>query len=271
MSSKTLMEMLSEVPSISNLEIIECDSLFMTGFLSYDKSTMSKLTNLTSLSLSYNRYLTDVVLNIFIDSAPNLSSLDISFCNLVKQNFKSIQANTIPDVSKVSLTLENLIEKTLNLKMNSVDISGIEIFNHQPASLLNLLKNMKSLTDVQLTNLPGLKVETVTQLYQLLPHLNCINLNNSIQDYDFSSTLKSVDSIFKDFILDDENESSSRIRVIKLSKARINYPINIADNLVNFKYLKHLDLSNAMIKNPFVNVKQQKQFIEKFGTNLGKH
>lgn len=271
MSSKALMDIVSEAPCIQNLEIIDCDSLFMTGFLSNDKSSpLTNLTNLTSLNVSYNRYMTDVILNIFIDAAPNLTALDISFCNLVKQYCKTIDANTIPDPSKVSLTLENLIEKTLSRKLHSINLSGIEVFNYQPASLINLLKDLKTLNEIHLTNLNGLKTETVIRLSQILPELKSINLNASIQDFDFSSDQKSVDSVFKEFIVDNEgNGAFSGFEVLKLKKAKIRSPMTIAENVANFKNLKHLDLSNAMIINSFSSVKQQKQFIEKFASNLG--
>jgi hypothetical protein len=99
LNSKVLIEFLREAPKIKSLSICYCDDLFMTGFLNYstsfDTSSSSlneendkklQLSNLSHLSLSKNRYLTDVILNFFTTAAPHLESLDMSCCNLSKKS-----------------------------------------------------------------------------------------------------------------------------------------------------------------------------------------
>jgi hypothetical protein len=268
MSSRALLEIIQEAPSLVDLSLVYCDSLFMTGFLSISNNNMFKLNlqNLTSLSLSKNRYLTDFLLNLFIQSAPNLTSLDISYCCLTKNKLNSLTGSSA-DGSNVMLTLENLTSR-VSSQLISVDLSGIDMFNHNEASLINLLNKLPNLEEVHLANLPTLKAETVSKLCQLLPKLKQIDLSNSIQDYDSNLQTKSVECLFKELVNVGEEGTSGQLEVIKLNKAKINNPQIIVENIGHFKSLRHLDLSNAVFRGSFGNLKRLNGFIESFASSL---
>lgn len=264
MSSKSLMDLLNEAPCLNQLEIINCDSLFMTGFVTIN--TGIHLENLTSLSLSKNRYLTDFILNLFIDGAPNLTSLDLSFCTLTKTKFKSIDnTKQTNGSSNVMLTLENLIDR-INKNTLSLNLGGIEMFNHNEVSLISIVSKLPELQELHLSNLQGLKAETMCKLFEKLPKLKLIDLNNSIQECDFNSQLKSVEYLFKESV--DEISMTSRLETIKLYKAKINSPRMIAEQISYFKSLKYLDLSCAMFKGSFGNIKRLNEYIETFAKGL---
>ena len=210
MNSKTLIEILNEPPKLKSLHLIQCDSLFMTGFLTYStRKTVEKfnLANLNSLSLSKNRYLTDFLLNLFVNSASSLKSVDISFCTLTKTNYKSntnsinyktgikVSNNSNSDAgSTVVLTIENLIKQLTKLKdLSSLNLSGIDLFNHDDSLLLALTESLPNLQELYLSNLPTLKVQSVSKIFNMLLKLKLIDLNASIQIED--SNPKSIESI----------------------------------------------------------------------------
>lgn len=264
MSSKTLISLLNEVPYLNQLEIINCDSLFMTGFVTID--TAIHLENLTTISFSKNRYLTDFLLNLFIDGAPNLISVDLSFCTLTKTKFKSIDnTKQINGSSNVMLTLENLIDR-LNKNTVSLNLGGIEMFNHNELSLISIVSKLPNLQELHLSNLPSLKSDTICKIFEKLPKLRLIDLNNSIQECDFNLQLKSVEYLFKESV--NEETMVSQLETIKLNKAKINNPRIIAEQISYFKSLRHLDLSCAMFKSSFGNTKRLNEYIEKFANGL---
>ena len=167
MSSKSLIELFNEAPHLHTLQLIQCDSLFMTGFLTYSltvKKPTFHLSHLTELNLSKNRYLTDFLLNVFLSSAPLLERLDISFCALTKTNYKSLANATSPNIassnSTVVLTVENLSHQLSKLdKLKGLNLSGIDLFNNDNSLLAGLVNSLShKLEEVYLSHLSTLKV-----------------------------------------------------------------------------------------------------------------
>ncbi len=263
MSCKALLEILQEAPSLISLSLVNCDSLFMTGFLSTPKSNgfTFNLRNLRILSLSKNRYLTDYLLNLIIDSAPSLSSLDISYCSLIKNKLNTAEVN----VSNVMLTFANF-SSCINSKLVSIDLSGIDMFNYNGVLLIELLNKLPNLEELHLANLSTLKLETVSKSCQLLAKLKIIDLSNSIQDSDLHS--RSIEYLFKEVVYVADERTSSHLEAIKLNKARINNPQIMVENIGYFKLLRHLDLSNAIFRCSFGSLKQLNKFIESFAYSL---
>lgn len=274
MSSKTLIEILREAPNLKSLSIIQCDSLFMSGFLTYSLTQGSSfdLTHLSHLSLSKNRYLTDFLINLFLNSTNSLESLDISFCLMTKKNFKSIisspDLNLNQSASAVVLTIENLLKQEVKLEnLKSINLSGIEIFNHDEESLLKLVEKLKNLEEIYLSNLPFLKVDTVMKIFEKIPNLKLIDLNGSIQIDDLKQN--SVEHCLETSRLL-HNDEMSRLEILKLSKAKINDPRLFIEQIQHLSKLTYLDLSCAMFQRSFGTVDRLNNFIEQFAFNLSK-
>ena len=278
MSSKTLVDIFNEAPKLKSLHLIQCDSLFMTGFLTYSTIKSNNgfnLSNLTSLSLSKNRYLTDFLLNMFVNSAPSLKSIDISFCILTKTNYKSI-SNSINynnginiigssdsgSGSTVVLTIENLIKQLSKLNdLNSLNLSGIDLFNHDDSLLLSLIESLPRLEELYLSNLPTLKVQSVNKIFNKLPKLKLIDLNASIQIDD--SNQKSIESIFET-----ADRTLSNLETLKLNKAKINDPELLVKQISCLNRLVYLDLSCVMFQRSFGTVNRLNLYIESFAASL---
>ena len=277
MSSKSLIEIVDESPQLKTLRIIQCDSLFMTGFLSFSLSadTSKKffnLTNLTELCLSRNRYLTDFLLNLFLKSAPNLEKLDISFCSLTKSNYKSLNNSTNFSSnsgmgSTVVLTIENLSQELTKMrKLKGVNLSGIELFNHDNSLLSSLINSINQLEEVNLANLPTLKVESVRSILSKLENLNSIDLNGSIQVDDLN--LKSVEYILEALNSLPNTTNQTKLVTLKLNKAKINEPEQFLKQISRLNRLTYLDLSCVMFRRSFGTVERLKQYIENFAQSL---
>lgn len=268
MSANSLISLINEAPGLEELCLIECDSLFMTGFLSIPNQTrIDRLENLKSLSLSKNRYLTDQSLNIFIHSTNNLNHLDLSYCNFTKTKFKSANNSSLDSnmLSNCVLTFENLICKInyfLNLK--SLNLNGVEnlIYNQEP--FFEFIEILPSLSRIHVDNLPNLKVETGIKIVELIKNLKEISLNNSIQNYDLKQN--GVEVLLEKSC----SESGSSIEILQLNRANINNRKLFSDQFSALTHLTHLDLSCLMFNSSFGTANKLKEFIEEFATNISK-
>lgn len=268
MSSKSLIDLLYHAPNLTSLHLVHCDSLFMTGFLNYASSSTNstfKLVHLTELNLSKNRYLTDTLLNLFVNSTTNLKSLDISFCSLTKSKFKSLSNNDFTlNNSNVVLTLENLKQLFSKLtQLVSVNFSGIDLFNHDEEALTDLVTKQSNLEVLQLAHLPNLKCETVCRLLLKCTQLKQLDLDNSIQVDDLNQ--KSIEYILEAI---KSNDLKSNLKVINFRKARINNPQLLMEHMGYFNNLVHLDLSCALFQRSFSTAARLNQYIESFALNL---
>ncbi|CAF0730981.1 unnamed protein product [Brachionus calyciflorus] len=272
MSAKTLIDLLNEAPNLNNLSIIECDSLFMTGFLTFSLSQdkIDALNNLVELNLSKNRYMTDFLLNLFLNSTNSLQRLDLSYCNFTKTNFKSIE-NTkfqVPTLGNCVLTFENLIKQSKRLtNLESINLSGIDNLIHNQESFFELIEKLPNLKEIQLENLPNLKVDTVVKLLALTPRLKCINLNNSIQNDDLK---QNGIEIFLEKSRNLHEDLNSHLEIIKLKRAKINDPRLLSSQFTSLIHLTYLDLSCMMFQRSFGTVNRLNEFVEEFAFNLSR-
>jgi len=286
LSSKSLIEMLNETSHLSSLSLIHCDSLFMSGFLANLSNSNLKfnLTHLTELCLSRNRYLSDFLINLFLSSTPNLSSLDISYCSLTKSNYKSVKGLSLTSNlsvdsnekgSTVVLTIENLVNKLkkYDLQLKSINLSGIDLFNHEEDSLISLLECMPALEHINLSNLPFLKTDIINKAFKKVSKLVEIDLSGSIQ-CDDDSKRPGIETCLQTLV---ENSSScltegsispSSIHTLKLNKAKINNSELFRKQFVQLKNLVHLDISCSMFQQGFANKTRLNEFIENFSKTL---
>lgn len=267
LSAKSLIDLVNQAPHLESLELIHCDSLFMSGFLAYS-GLETNLKQLKHLSVSKNRYLSDSLINFFISDSRELKSLDISYCYLTKSSFKSISSNQPkPNInSNVVLTVENLskqVERLINL--TELNVSGIDLFNHDEDTLLDLVDKIPNLERIGLNDLINLRVGTVNKIIESRAStLRYIDLSNSVQIDDFRQ--KSVEHCFQ--LSCPDSARLPNLNVIKMSKARINDPLVLVDVFSTIRTLTHLDLSCAMFQRSFTNIDQLNQFIERFANSL---
>ena len=282
LSARTLIDLLAQTPNLKSLSLIQCNSLFMTGFLAYNTAINPGLGlgKLEDLFLARNRYLSDSLLNFFTALASgSLKSLDLSFCYLTKTKFKSLSNNNNTNNnnatafsnninSNVVLTVENLLKLVENLPLlHWLNLSGIDLFNHDDEALFALVEKIETLDRLYLANLPNLKVDTISCIFERkLTNLSHIDLSGSVQVDDFRQ--KSVETCF---LRPEEGEGENLIlplQVLKMNKARINNPDLFVDQLACFSRLTHLDLSCAMFQRSFGSLHSLNRFIEKFSSNL---
>ena len=259
-------DLLNECPNLESLYLIHCDSLFMSGIPQQQNENhhQLKLPKLKDISLSRNRYLTDSFLNYFLlDLTTNesiLERLDLSYCLLTKTNYKSIQNQGRLEIksSHVVLTVENLIRMapTIFKSLKSICLNGVELFNHDEESLIALLEHLTLLRDLQLANLPSLKVNTCVQLLDKLKHLESIDLNGSIQELNG----KTIENLFID--------GFKNLEIIKMHKAKINDPDLFNQNVVKCSKLTHLDLSYCFFSRSFGTLSRMNEFITQFANNI---
>jgi hypothetical protein len=272
MSSKALLQILNDSPHLVSLELINCDSLFMTGFLNVTSVQDFRIESLRALSLSKNRYLTDNLLNLFVNAAPNLISLDISFCSLIKNKFKSLsnsEQNSSVSVSNVALTLENLKFLLDKLKkLVSINLSGIDLLNHDEEALVDLIEKLPELEVLNLSSLQNLKVDAVSRALRKTTKLKQIILENSIQIDDLNQ--KSIETILETVTKQQNDFKTTQIRVIQMKKAKINNPQLLMEQIGFFHSLTHLDLSCALFQRSFSTTSRLNQYIENFAHNLSK-
>lgn len=268
MSASSLISLINEAPGLEQLSLIECDSLFMTGFLSIpNQSRIDRLENLKSLFLGKNRYLTDKLLNIFIDSTNKLTDLDLSYCNFTKTKFKSVKNTSLNanSLSNCVLTFENLISKLNHFfNLESLNLSGVENLIYNQDSFFEFIEVLPSLGRIHLENLPNLKLETGIQIIENMKNLIEINLNNSIQNYDLKQN--GIEALIEKSC----SESGSSIQILRISRANINNRKIFSDTFSAFHQLKHLDLSCLVFNSTFGTATKLNEFIDSFSTNISK-
>ena len=271
MSSRTLGDLLTAASYLHTLHLVQCDGLFMTGFLMSQQQPFA-MRSLVELSLSKNRYLTDHSFNLLVNAAaPALARLDISFCNLTKTNYKSVSSSllqaagtTSSTASTVVFTVENLIKQLNNnggggqVDLRSLDLSGIELFNHDEVSLLALGDATPRLEELRVAQLANLRVDTLGRLVAKLPALTLIDLNASCQ---FDLTKATGRSVSIEQCL-----SLTRLRVLNMRKSIVCDAVRLSRQLVDFAAtLTHLDLSCAT----FVSASDQRLGPLEFARSIG--
>lgn len=267
MSAKVLIDLLSETSNLESLLVEQCDSLFMSGFLTLNVSSINNslpnLDNLKHLSLSKNRYLTDNIFNLFVNSTKRLETLDLSYCNITKNNYKSIQQTQIDlKSSSVVLTVENLVRvcssQMLGKTLKSLNLTGVDLFNHDEDSLLSLADNLTQLGEISLANLQSIKVDTVAKLATKLNNLKSINLNNSMQDLNQRPVVETLFECLRD------------CQVVNMKKAMIRDPDVFKDQIVHLTQLTHLDLSCCSFERSFGAGDRLNEFIEYFAIDFSR-
>lgn len=133
---KYLNSILKKVRNLEALEIENCRELFMSGRL-FDKDRDKKAIchacrNITSLSLTHNRYLSDALFHRFVTIMPKLRSLNLSGCHISFHRglYKKFYPDSQKDASESVLTFHYIFQfiqcdggmlKSLNFSNTLID------------------------------------------------------------------------------------------------------------------------------------------------------
>ncbi|KAJ6649423.1 Leucine-rich repeat-containing protein 29 [Pseudolycoriella hygida] len=133
---KYLNAVLKNVNNLNALHIENCRELFMPGRL-FDKDRDKKAIcqacrNVTSLTLSHNRYLSDALFHRFVTIMPKLSSLDLSGCHISFHQglYRKFYPDSQKDASESVLTFHYIFQfieceaksiKSLNFSTTLID------------------------------------------------------------------------------------------------------------------------------------------------------
>lgn len=169
---------LKKVKNLTALEIENCRELFMSGRL-FDKDRDKKAIchacrNVTSLSLTHNRYLSDALFHRFVTIMPKLRSLDLSGCHISFHRglYKKFYPDSQKDASESVLTFHYIFQfiqceaqslKSLNFSNTLID--GAALTSLSEVSDLQLevirLKSCDQLTNSGIISLVKMQLSLV--------------------------------------------------------------------------------------------------------------
>lgn len=205
---KYLNSILRKVKNLTSLEIENCRELFMSGRL-FDKERDKKAIchacrNVTSLSLTHNRYLSDALFHRFATIMPKLNSLDLSGCHISFHRglYKKFYPDRQKDASESVLTFHYIFQfieceakslKSLNFSFTLIDgaalisLGGIsdlklEVLRLKTcdqltnAGIISLSQNQVSLVELDLTSCVRLTDVGLTEICSSLTALKILKL-----------------------------------------------------------------------------------------------
>ena len=287
LNSKILFNLLKVAPNLEKLHLIQCDNLFMNGFIVQTNFNELKLERLKELSLSKNRFLNDQIFDMFLEMSPNLTKLDMSYCFLTKTQFMSLKgysnhenADAVYKLSSAIFTFENmciLIEKH-GEKLKSLNLTGVDLLNKEEniLKLLVYIENL-NLNELVMENMNTLKVKTACKILNKQNKLSILNFNNSMQTQDdFSNGNYTISNAFELFFTELFDNTSGAMHdlcdtltELRLKKLFFNANCYILYDISKLRNLRILDLSYCTFNTSFSNKTQLNLFIKQFASNLG--
>lgn len=205
---KYLNSILKKVKNLEALEIENCRELFMSGRL-FDKDRDKKAIchacrNITSLSLTHNRYLSDALFHRFVTLMPKLHSMDLSGCHISFHRglYKKFYPDTQKDASESVLTFHYIFQfiqceagliKSLNFSNTLIDGAALtslseigelklEVFRLSScdqltnSGIISLVKVQPTLVELDLTSCVRLTDPGLMEICSSLPALKILKL-----------------------------------------------------------------------------------------------
>ncbi|XP_037031814.1 F-box/LRR-repeat protein fbxl-1 [Bradysia coprophila] len=232
---KYLNSILKKVKNLEALEIENCRELFMSGRL-FDKDRDKKTIchacrNVTSLALTYNRYLSDALFHRFATIMPKLNSLDLSGCHISFHRglYKKFYPDSQKDASESVLTFHYIFQfiqceaqliKSLNFSYTLIDGAALTSLSEIGELKLEVLR-LRSCD--QLTN------SGIISLVQVQP---------TLVELDLSSCVRLTDPGLMEIC-----SSLSALKILKLRRCRAITDLGVKE-VANLK-LKFLDISEC--------------------------
>ncbi|XP_065092288.1 F-box/LRR-repeat protein fbxl-1-like [Ochlerotatus camptorhynchus] len=233
---KTFICMLIMVPNLRTLKVEGCRELLMSGRLfeyGPDQQILANtLQNVTTLSLAFNRYLSDALFKRIVSLMPNLEDLDLTGCSISfhKGLYRKFYPGRPDDASENVLTFHYIAQfierqadklKKINFSSTLIDGDALEILAGFDALHLQAL-DLNSCD--QLTN-PG--ITALAQAKYTLQHL------------DFSKSVR-----FTDACLHKICQYLPNLISLKLRRCRALTDLGITE-IVQLKKLHVLDISEC--------------------------
>ncbi|XP_053683098.1 uncharacterized protein LOC128733496 [Sabethes cyaneus] len=232
---RTFNSILMLVPNLRALRVEGCRELLMSGrlFDSVKQDDLAQaLQNLTTLSLAYNRYLSDALFKRIVSLTPNLVNLDLSGCPISfhKGLYRKFYPIQLDDASESVLTFHYISQflerqadklKTVNFSLTLIDGDSLE--------MLAGFKNLR-LDTLDLNSCDQLTNSGITALAQQ---------QTSLQHLDFSKSVRFTDSCLHKICLNLTN-----LKSLNLRRCRALTDLGIKE-LVNLPKLQALDISEC--------------------------
>lgn len=227
---KTLAQILTKLKKLKSLSIDNCRELFMTGRLLENAIEIPTCRNITSLSLTNNRYLSDALFHRFIALMPQISSLDLSGCQISFHNglYKKFYPEGHKSPSESVLTFRSISEfiKNQAFKLKQLNFSSTLIDGYSLSSL---------------SKMPNLKLDVLTlNTCEQITYSGIADLcfhQPSIQELDFSFSVRLTDHALLRLI-----EAFPRLKVLKLRRCRALTNLTLQE-IYRLKELRILDVS----------------------------
>lgn len=226
---------LKKVKNLTTLKIENCRELFMSGRL-FDKDRDKKAIcnacrNVTSLSLTHNRYLSDALFHRFVTLMPKLRSLDLSGCHISFHRglYKKFYPDSQKDASESVLTFHYIFQfieceaktmKSLNFSTTLIDGAALT-----------------SLSEISDLNLEVLRLRFCDQLTNS-GIISLVQKQSSLVELDLTSCVRLTDPGLMEIC-----SSLTTLKTLKLRKCRAITDIGVQE-IANLK-LKILDISEC--------------------------
>lgn len=232
---KYLNAVLKKVKNLTALEIENCRELFMSGRL-FDKDRDKKAIchacrNVTSLSLTHNRYLSDALFHRFVTIMPKLNSLNLTGCHISFHRglYKKFYPDRQKDASESVLTFHYIFQfieceaksmKSLNFSNTLIDGAALT-----------------SLAEVSDLNLEVLRLKTCDQLTNT-GIISLVQKQPSLVELDLTSCVRLTDPGLMEIC-----SSLTTLKILKLRRCRAITDIGVKD-IANLN-LQILDISEC--------------------------
>lgn len=233
---KYLNTILKKVKNLTALEIENCRELFMSGRL-FDKDRDKKAIchacrNVTSLSLTHNRYLSDALFHRFVTIMPKLRCLDLSGCHISFHRglYKKFYPDSQKDASESVLTFHYIFQfieceaqtlKSLNFSNTLIDGAALT-----------------SLSEIDDLKLEALRLRTCDQLTNA-GIISLVHTQPSLVELDLTSCVRLTDPGLMEIC-----SSLSSLETLKLRRCRAITDLGVKET-TNLTNLKILDISEC--------------------------
>lgn len=234
---KVFSAILKQLTNLRALQIDNCRELFMSGRLFNNaaeaEAVSAACANVTSISLSNNRYLSDALFNRMVGTMPNVESLDLSGCQISFHNglyrkFYPPRCQQEPSESVLTFYYISRFIEAQARKLIALNFSGTLI---DGAAL------------VKLTEIPNLHIKEfrVRSCDQLTGHGICAFVSNQhwLTELDLSLTIRLTDPSLIEIC-----KHLNELKILKLRRCRAITDSSLKE-IARLKQLRILDISEC--------------------------
>lgn len=233
---KVFNAILKRLTNLQMLEINNCRELFMSGRLFkniYDKEAIcTACSNVTSISLCNNRYLSDALFNRVVSTMTNINCLDLSGCHISFHNglYRKFYPHYQQDASESVLTFYYI------LQFIEAQAPKMKAFNFSD-TLIDGVALIK-LTQVHNLQIEKLKLRSCDQLTSA-GICEFVRYQCWLTELDLSMTVRLTDPSLLEIC-----KYLTNLKILKLRRCRAITDLSVKE-LYNLKNLEVLDISEC--------------------------